>query len=156
MKKIFSGYNFEYIGYIEPEISDGNIVTPFMPQSRYKKADTAALNKYGEGPFCKFVVARGVKKSGVYIIMLDEIPVYVGECINLEERDSRSGYGGISPRNCYKGGQETNCRINNLIYKAVREGGKLSLWFHELDASKEDRCSLETVLVKELSVRWNR
>ena len=27
-----------------------------------------------------------------------------------------NGYGRISPRNCFQGGQSTNCRVNNLIF----------------------------------------
>ena len=43
---------------------------------------------------------------------------YVGECANLSARFN-VGYGNISPKNCFSGGQETNCRLNNLLYEAV-------------------------------------
>jgi hypothetical protein len=51
----------------------------------------------------------------------------VGECANLSARFN-TGYGNISPKNCFKGVQETNCRLNNLLYSAIVVGQRISLW----------------------------
>ena len=44
---------------------------------------------------------------------------------------SDAGYGSISPKNRYVGGQEPYCRLNNLIFTTVRDGADLFLWFFE-------------------------
>lgn len=76
---------------------------------------------------------------------------YVGECVNLSARFN-AGYGNISPKNCYKGGQETNCRVNNLVYRAASEGETLSLFFHETVEYKAVEARLRAVL----QAPWNR
>jgi hypothetical protein len=55
---------------------------------------------------------------------------------NLAQRWALSGHGSIHPRNCYRGGQETNCRINNLIHDASTQSGNLLLWFTEIGERK--------------------
>jgi hypothetical protein len=77
--------------------------------------------------------------------------MYIGECVNLSSRYN-AGYGQISPRNCFVGGQETNCRINNLIYGEATHSHKIELWFHQSDHYK----SIEAELRKELNPAWNR
>jgi hypothetical protein len=62
------------------------------------------------------------------------------------------GYGIISPRNCFIGGQETNCRLNNLILLAARGGAKLSLWFLPTDEYK----GVEHELRASEKPEWNR
>ena len=156
MNRRFSNLDFTYIGPINPYCDNEGQIVKYFPQTRYKHATTATHNKYGHGPYCKFVIAKKHKKSGVYIITLNDSPVYVGECLNLEKRYSSSGYGGISPRNCYIGGQETNCRINNLIYQTAAEGDELNLWFHEMFAEKEILRKIEATLLAELKPDWNR
>jgi len=76
---------------------------------------------------------------------------YVGECQNLSARFNM-GYGQISPRNCYEGGQRTNCRVNQLILKAVRTGYHVELLFHETS----DRQAVEGELIAELAPLWNK
>jgi hypothetical protein len=39
-----------------------------------------------------------------------------------------AGYGNISPKNCFKGGQETNCRVNNLVHSAALAGERISTY----------------------------
>jgi hypothetical protein len=52
------------------------------------------------------------------------------KCANLSARFN-AGYGNISPKNCFKGGQETNCRLNNLLHAALLGGQRISLWFFQ-------------------------
>ena len=127
-----------------------------MPQNRYVNAATISLNKYGSGPFCSFKIARGRRSAGLYIITSNDLPVYVGECINLEKHYNSNGYGGISPRNCYAGGQETNCRINNLILGDLKSMKQLALWFHEKEADKNQRIVIEQKLIELLKPQWNK
>ena len=76
---------------------------------------------------------------------------YIGECANLSKRFNM-GYGNISPKNCFKGGQETNCRLNNLLYTAALAGGCISLWFLQTANYK----SVEAQLRRALNPPWNR
>jgi len=62
------------------------------------------------------------------------------------------GYGNISPRNCFKGGQETNCRINNLVYQAALKEEAVSLWFFPT----ADYKMMESALRMARKFAWNR
>ena len=150
MKRVALGYEFTDIGRIRLD-KDNEI-----PQSRYVKASQTPLNKYGNGPFCRFRVAKGCKKEGVYILASGVEELYIGECENLEKRWGSGGYGGISPKNCFKGGQETNCRINNLILQASKKGIEMTLWFCEIGGGKQKRIEVERKLVQSLNPQWNR
>jgi hypothetical protein len=123
----------------------------FMPQSRYKNARNLPLNRYGSGPFCKFRVASRMRSSGVYLLMVNEEVRYVGESADLSARFNM-GYGNISPKNCFKGGQETKCRLNNLMYLTAHAGGRMSLWFFQT----ADYNSVESLLRTTLNPPWNR
>lgn len=112
------------------------------PHLRFENARGLPLHRYGTGPFCRFSIPR-VEQSGVYTITVDESPVYIGECENLARRFN-TGYGNISPRNCFVGGQSTNCRINNLILQAVEAGHTVDLWFHQTDEHKAYEARLLT------------
>lgn len=153
MALIANDLEFEFVGPISPDRNDLGVAEKH-PQDRYTKS-VLPLNKYGAGPFCSFKVAKGYRKAGVYLIQVDKIIVYVGECQNLAARYG-SGYGVISPRNCFKGGQETNCRINNLIFAAAQKGAVLNLWFREVEGGKAERLAIEHRLVSALRPAWNR
>jgi len=145
------GIPFQYVCEIIPELDENGMPNEYMPQSRYKSSSTIPLHKYGNGPFCRFKIPKEYKKTGVYVISVDENPVYVGECKDLEVR-FRMGYGNISPRNCFKGGQPTNCRINNLILERYNDGSRIILLFSETG----DRFNIESILIKELNPKWNK
>ncbi len=152
----FAGLSFSYIGPIRPERDERGEIIEELPQSKFRNERDLPLHKYGEGPFCQFRVAFGWQQSGIYVLTNGDDPCYVGECQNLEDRWGTTGYGRISPRNCYKGGQETNCRVNNLIYRETKTGAKLALWFHSIDGDKQDRLAVESELVAALKPPWNR
>ena len=122
-----------------------------MPQGRYENARNLPLNRYGAGLHCKFKIATRIRASGVYVLTVDGEVGYVGECANLSARFN-AGYGNISPKNCFKGGQETNCRLNNLVYTAAKAGGRISLWFFPT----ADYKSVEALLRTILNPAWNR
>lgn len=77
--------------------------------------------------------------------------IYIGECQNLSKRFNDGGYGTIHPRNCFKGGQSTNCRINALILGVAKQGCKIDLWFH----ASSDRYDVERRPILQLRPRWN-
>jgi hypothetical protein len=87
---------------------------------------------------------------------LDGEPVYAGECANLAMRWGSTQYGSISPKNCFKGGQSTNCRINNKILLGALNGAALALWFAYFEGSTGARQSAETQLIQALRPPWNR
>lgn len=123
-----AGYDFHYVCDIELLRETDGTVRRFMPQDRYRNARNLSLNTYGAGPFCKFKIRNGSPTCGVYVLTVDDKVRYVGECANLTARFN-AGYGNISPKNCFNGGQETNCRLNSLIYAEAQAESRLSLWF---------------------------
>jgi hypothetical protein len=144
-------YEFAHICDIEPQKEKNGLVTSFAPQDRYKHKNRLPLNKYGAGNFCKFTIPKGYKVSGVYAILINKELKYIGECVNLSSRFN-SGYGNISPRNCFKGGQETNCRINKLIYNAAKNGDDISLLF----LNTGNHRTIENGLILMNGPDWNR
>lgn len=87
----------------------------------------------------------------MYVLTVDNEMRYVGECANLSGRFN-TGYGNISPKNCFKGGQETNCRLNNLVYSTAVAGKRISLWYLQTT----DHKAIEAALRSALKLAWNR
>jgi hypothetical protein len=144
-------YIFESVGEIKPVRSEDGTVERYFPQGRYANEANLALNQYGSGPFCKFSIPSGFGRAGVYLIVVSGSIRYVGECENLSARFNM-GYGNISPRNCFKGGQETNCRVNALIWEATSRGAVVELWYHPTNEYKQ----VERHLRARLRADWNR
>ena len=110
------------------------------------------FSQYGKGPFCRFSLPQGYSgKSGVYFIFDNASLRYIGECVNLETRFNM-GYGIIELRNCLHKGQQTNCRINNLILDGVKNQNRFFLFFHETLQRKD----LESRLISNYHPPWNR
>lgn len=151
MEREYGGRTFRFIEVIKPHRNEKEIPYEYMPQNRYGKADCVPLNAHGKGPFCRFDIAEGIHQPGVYIVTLNGDPTYVGRCIDLALRWGPQQYGSISPKNCYKGGQSTNCKINNLILQCYKSGDRLELWFHETNTAKP----IERDLIICLKPKWN-
>jgi hypothetical protein len=151
MDRLFGGYNFERIDAIEPDRDSTGAIREFMPQSRYRNARALPLNEHGAGPFCRFTVARGVHSPGVYMLTLNGQTVYVGKCHDLGERFGSRGYGAIQPKNCFVGGQSTNCKINNRVLQHAKRGQTIELWFHTTD----EGTSIERDLIVKTRPPWN-
>ena len=62
-----------------------------------------------------------------------------------------SGYGQISPRNCFAGGRTTSCRVNTLILRAVQAAEQPELWFAPTPRSR----FREQALIVALQPDWN-
>lgn len=144
-------YLFDHVCRIEPDREDDGTIRTFMPQALFINSRSLPLSRYGHGPFCKFRIPNTYKVSGVYALQVADAVSYIGECTNLSSRYN-AGYGNISPRNCFKGGQDTNCRLNNLIYTAATSDQEINLWFHQTANYKAAELELLT-LQKWL---WNR
>ncbi|MEC5325467.1 GIY-YIG nuclease family protein [Aurantimonas sp. A3-2-R12] len=145
------GHIFRHICDIEPVRNADGSVQLFAPQDRYAKKDAYPLNRYGAGPFCKFRIPGKLNASGVYVFVIGDAVHYIGECTDLSRR-LNMGYGNISPKNCYKGGQETNCRVNTLVCQAAMAGQAIDLWFLET----ADYKIIESTLRAANRTAWNR
>lgn len=155
-ERTFADRSFRRLGEIEIARGHDGACSEEMPQARYAKAGAATLNAYGAGPFCKFKIGKGYSQPGLYVLTLNGAPVYAGECDNIADRWGPKGYGSIQPRNCYKGGQETNCRINAAILAAAKASAKLELWFAPVFADRRTRRHEETRLIRAFQPAWNR
>lgn len=142
---------FRFVCVIAPEEDVDGTIRQFMPQERYENDKRLSLNRYGKGPYCKFKIPGEWKQSGVYAIVVDGAVKYIGECVNLASRYN-AGYGNISPRNCFVGGQETNCRINHLVLSEGLRLKTVSLWFYATNKYKD----IEERLRAATELEWNR
>ncbi len=142
-------YAFSSLGPVAVSRNADGTPWSHQPQLRYAKAASSTLNRYGSGEFCEIRAAAAPHREGVYALFVGEDLVYVGEAVDLHKRWYH--YGHISPRACYLGGQETNCRVNKLILEAARKGQPLGLWFHPTGRRKE----IEAELRRELRPPWN-
>jgi len=152
MEKEFEGLTFREVCEIVPDLNDNGFPIEYLPQSKYEHCTEIPLHEYGFGPFCQFKIPGEYNgKTGVYILEVDDEPKYIGECEDLGIRFNM-GYGNISPRNCYKGGQPTNCRINNLVLQTFKSCSKIKLFFLETDS----RFEIERFLIQKLNPEWNK
>ena len=147
---ILQGRLISLVGNLEPRRNGDGSIETYAPQSRYGKAGSIPLHQYGRGEFCTFGLPSASKAAGVYVMRIGNDIEYVGEAQSLRNR--LYAYGHISPKNCFVGGRQTNCRINKLILSAVHGGQDVQVWFHACD----DRKSLEADLLLALQPPWNR
>ena len=148
----FSAFPFARVCSIQPECDPDGRPHEYVPQSGYRNPASLPLHRYGAGPFCSFGIPANLHVAGVYLLLVDDSVSYAGKCQNLSERFNSRGYGQIHQRNCYKRGQETNCRLNRLILEAVKQGHRIDLWFHETS----NRHIVESKLIAHLAPPWNR
>lgn len=137
MAKEVSGVTFHRVATIEPERSPDGTVVEYDPLQEFSAISSERLgdylNGFGRGPFCKFTAAESYKQGGVYLITVNDEVVYAGKCQSLAKRFGPQGYGSIQTANCLKGGQSTNCRVNNLVFVCAKEGREIQLWFHKIN-----------------------
>ena len=145
------GKRFHLFGCIHPETGPNGLPKEYMPQDRYDNSKRLPLNPHGHGPFCRLVPPPLPTTSGVYAVTVSRSLVYVGIADDLRQRWGPQNYARIHPRNCYEGGQITNCKVNHRILLAAKEGCEVELWIHE---TREPR-RLEKRLLEELDPPWN-
>ena len=144
-------YDFEFIQKIQPVVDKNGDIKEFQPQNKYKNDKNLKLNKHGEGSFCKFSINpvwAGV--SGVYAFFINNELVYIGQCIDFAKRFNQ-GYGYISARCCFTGGQSTNCKINKLVLNSAKENKEIELYF--LITNNYDK--IEEELIKHYNPTYN-
>lgn len=146
----FSGCVFGRVCVIEPECDRDGQPRQYLAQGGYRNVRGLRLHRYGAGPFCKFRISENLEAGGVYLLTVNGLVWYVGECQNLSLRFN-TGYGHISPRNCFEGGQSTNCKVNHQVLEAAKRGQRVELWFHET----ANRHAVEARLVADLAPPWN-
>jgi len=111
------------------------------------------LNKYGDNVFCDFSIASTplTKSKGVYCFTIGSAIKYVGRSHDPFVKRVNNGYGHLSPKNGFKDGQSTNCRVNALIAKYHPN---VSFYIYPIDDDSEiDR--LEIYLRDHLKPEWN-
>jgi len=111
------------------------------------------LNEYGDNVFCDFSITSSSlsKSKGIYCFAVGEKVKYFGRSHDPFEKRLNQGYGHISPKNCYRDGQSTNCHVNSLVAKAFNE---VAFYVYPLDDDFEiDR--LETLLIDLHKPEWN-
>ena len=142
--KTIGGYRFKYACDILPHMENGKIWSD-RPQDTYKNPKNLRLNENGKKEYCRFNLDLP-STSGVYAWVLDGIknPLYIGKTVNLRKRFGSTGYGHISPRNCYVGGQSTNCKMNNQVLEHARQNEYFQLFFRKTD----DYDSIEKELIE--------
>lgn len=142
--------DFKLICEIKPFTNKDGSFIEYEPYKQYKNAAGKKLHRYGKGPFCQFRIPDYINQTGVYIIKVETQVKYVGECENFSVRYN-AGYGQISPRNCFEGGQSTNCKINSYILQEAKKGCKIELLF----CISWDRFALERELIELYKPDWN-
>ena len=142
-------YDFTYIETISPIVKNGIIKYP-APHVRYKNIKNLPLNEYGLKEFCKFKLQNAKEVCGVYAWVINDEVVYIGEAANFKKRFN-SGYGNISPKNCFADGQITNCKMNNVVYETYKDGQQIDIYFFET----KDYKAIEKELLISIDTRYN-
>lgn len=123
----------------------------YSPQLRYKNYHNYAyLENIDETTcFCKFKMDLP-DCAGVYLWVVDNEIIYIGEAQNLRKRFN-AGYGIISPRNCLKGGQSTNVRMNRVVLSCNQDGQTIDIYI----CITEDYKNIESYLLDNIKTKFN-
>lgn len=111
------------------------------------------LNPSGDLLYCKFSIKTHLDKRGIYIFYDKNEILYLGRCINDFNKRFNQGYGIVSPKNCYRDGQSTNCRLNALVnssYNSINIG-----IYSMMGNSNSEIVDLEKQLINKFSFVWN-
>lgn len=122
----------------------------YEPQSRYKKSKESSLHEFGCGEFCKFKLQNAKDTCGVYAWVINNEVVYIGEAVNFRKRFNM-GYGIISPRNCFEGGQKTNCKMNRVVLEEYKNNNTIDIYFYETENYK----AVEKELLLKIKTKYN-
>lgn len=144
-----NGYKFKYLQSLSLDRNKDGSIKLFYPQSNYDNVRKLPLSKYGGGSFCRFSIDAD-EVPGVYIWVIDNEIIYIGETVNLKSRFN-SGYGVIHPRNCYIGGQSTNCKMNKVVLENVLNDKEVKIYFYQT----LDYKAVEFYLIKKLKPKYN-
>ena len=150
-------YNFEFLQTLNPSSNAGQIIVE-KPQGKYNNKKKLAYCKgvSANTEFCRFSIKTGLKAKNignvpcVYLWIVNGEIIYIGETKKLKTRFN-SGYGRISPRNCFVGGQSTNCKMNHAILELYRKGENVDLYYYQTSKPK----IIEKELLDKIETRYN-
>ena len=150
-KQLQRSLNIEFSKACTIELIKKDGVLEFFPQRIFTNINHYPyLKGIDENtPFCKFK-PNLPPTNGVYLWVIDDEIIYIGEGVNLYKRFN-SGYGNISPRNCFKGGQNTNIKMNRIALKTYYDNKKIDIYIFETQNHK----LLEKELLKQISTPYN-
>lgn len=170
----FCGYAFSLAGRIRPALLPSGEIFIYYPHQcdRYQNEENYQImtlngETIGDRGFCFFVIDNGTptnendnlntatianlpRRQGVYIWVCENQVIYVGRATN-DGRNSlysrfKSGYGRISPRNCYRSerssGQLTNLKMNRVVIDYYNENKRIDLYYYECPNSKDVEAQL--------------
>ncbi|MDE7406061.1 MAG: hypothetical protein K2M89_04245 [Clostridiales bacterium] len=129
----------------------------YLPQKNYNnKNHYPYINDIDETTlFCKFK-PNLPKTKGVYLWVDDEDEIiYIGEGENLYSRFN-NGYGNISPRNCYKGGQSTNVKMNRVALSYFNNNRTIDIYVCETNEHKRIEHELLSVINTQYNIQNNK
>ena len=111
------------------------------------------LNEHGDSVFCDFSISKTIQSQakGIYCFAINEAIKYIGRSHDPFEKRLNQGYGHISPKNCYRDGQSTNCHVNSLI---ARNHAVVSFCVRSIDNDLEID-QLEKLLINFYKPEWN-
>ncbi len=144
-----NNYIFKFVNILNPECDLNGKIISYSPQERYNNKKQLPLNKNGEGSFCKFKLAIE-PISGVYLWVADNQIIYIGEASNLSKRFNM-GYGNISPKNCFKNGQSTNCKMNKIVKEYYEKNILIEIYAYYTKEYKK----IEKELIIKYSPKFN-
>lgn len=123
---------------------------------KYERKDEVKLNSYGGLVYCKFSVPSNdlSVRKGLYAFYENDELIYIGRTNDSFLTRVNAGYGNISPKNCYIGGQSTNCKMNSYINAAVSNGSDIKFYVYPMDHTEEIN-SLEAELIKKMNPPLN-
>jgi len=143
------GYEFCYLQDLMPQCNEAGNIIKFYPQNDYHNMMNLPLSNHGEGAFCRFSI-KAEDCPGVYLWVVDEQIIYIGETASLRQRFNM-GYCNISPRNCYIGGQSTNCKMNKVVLNLYEQGKIVNLYFYNTTDYKR----VELDLLRNINTMYN-
>jgi hypothetical protein len=122
----------------------------YQPHTRYKRFGEEPLNRYGQGPFCKFTVSGLPTGPGLYAFVIAGLAMYVGKTEDFRNRMGRRNYSSIAPAKCYRHGQATNCKINGGVLIAAKAGLEVAVYVHPTTS-----LGLEDMVIAAVRPPWN-
>ena len=149
-------YPFQLIARIELKTDKDGIPIEYHPAKRYENSRSLQLNAHGNKSFCHVALKPyGIPdlspyRAGVYAIAGASLK-YIGRThTSLMQRFN--GYCSIQPRNCYQGGQSTNCHVNNSVLEDSKAGEMLWVCFYESEQAND----LEAYFLNSLAATGRR
>lgn len=110
------------------------------------------LNLHGDKKYCIYSIDSNLADKGIYCYIVDNEIKYIGRCRDNFKKRINQNYGKITPYNCLKKGQSTNCNINSKI----NESSNVTLGLYIMNDKTEKQIdTLEKQILSEYDFDWN-